>query len=65
MTASLLTRSAVTAAVTGAVLLAGLTGAGAASATSDDGPGAGKPAANEKQVLKRPSLTDPHGRKIG
>lgn len=65
MTASLLTRSAVTAAVTGAVLLAGLSGAGAASARTDDGPGAGKPPVSDKQVLKRPSLTDPHGRKIG
>ena len=67
MTASLLARTAVLTAATGAVLLSGLTVAGAASAgTHTDSPrGFNAPPASAEAVLSAPKLTVPHGRKLG
>ena len=67
MTVLLLARSAVLTVATGAVLLGGLTVAGAASAEQPEQSGRSvtAPPANENAVLRAPGLTQPHGRKIG
>jgi hypothetical protein len=66
MTVLLLARSAVVTAVTGAVLAAGLTVAGAAGATSTEVvPSDVKTAPGiANAVLKSPQFTGPHGRKL-
>jgi tetrahydromethanopterin S-methyltransferase subunit E len=64
MTASLLARTAFVTAATGAVLLSGLTVAGAAGATETDVK-VKSPSASDTAVLKAPQLTVPHGRKLG
>ncbi len=67
MTVLLLARTAVVTALTGAVLLSGLIVAGAASAAPDavDRTVKASVSDNEHKVLNQPSLTVPHGRKLG
>ena len=64
MSVLLLARTAVVTAVTGAVLLSGLTVAGAASAESDKDD-RGTKSVSENKVLNAPVLTVPHGRRLG
>ena len=63
MSVLLLARTAVVTAVTGAVLLSGLTVAGAASAAPDKDD-SGSKSVNENKSLNSPTVTVPHGRKI-
>ena len=66
MTVSLLTRTAFVTVATGAVLLSGLTVAGAASAKPvDDSVSTTTTVSSDSSVLKRPTATVTHGRKIG
>jgi hypothetical protein len=66
MTASLLARTAFVTAATGAVLLSGLTVAGAAGATeTEESLKVKSNSASSTAVLKAPQLTVPHGRKLG
>ena len=65
MTISLLARTAVVSAATGAVLLGSLTVAGAAGAAEPDSTRVQTTSASDTAVLKAPQLTQPHGRKIG
>jgi hypothetical protein len=62
-----LARTAVLTAAAGVVLLASLTGAGAASAgiQTDSPRGFDTPPASAAAVLQAPSLTVSHGRKLG
>jgi hypothetical protein len=65
MTASLLARTAIVTAATGALLLSGLTVAGAASAEVATEATRTSPPASDTAILKSPQLTVPHGRKLG
>lgn len=65
MTVLLLARTAVVTAATGAVLLSGLTVAGAASAVPSDVERGDKSTGSANKVLNQPTLTVPHGRKLG
>ena len=65
MTVLLLARSAVVTAATGAVLLSGLTVAGAASAATADAERGDRSTGSVNKVLNQPAMTVPHGRKLG
>lgn len=64
MTVALLARSAVLTVATGAVLLSGMTVAGAASAAPAKDDRGSTSSTKDSKMLKSPTLTVPHGRKL-